>query len=453
MKIRGLIFSLSEIRFWCFYPLVVLALYSCGDREEEKNISVNQHLIQEVNADELPVGAKTVAIVEAMIIDGLGGEPILDGRVLVKDGKIIAVGTTSEIEIPEEAEIIDATGMALLPGFIDSHFHLDRIKNLPAMFLQNGITSIRDPGAWIEAYNEERVSGHVLPRLFLTGPHLDMNPPAYPYDAFIVRDGLEAETHINQVVEQGASAIKVYFRMPLDLIRQVCEAAHKRGIPVTAHLEVTDPVEAIQVGLDGIEHITSFGMTLLPKREKEKYKQAILNDNNARKAGRYTVWKDLDVTSNKVDSLIRFLVGKGTFVSPTLGAFEYQAEGSQTDSVKLIAFENMKLFTGKLKNGGVRVVIGSHSSVPYAELGWAFQREMELMVESGISNSDVIQAATIENARFFRIEDRLGSIEKGKIADLILIKGNPLVDIKATRNIEKVMLNGTWIPSDKSVEK
>lgn len=453
MKRKVFILLLNEIRFFVFYPLIALVSFSCGEMVKEENNAVNQHQIQEVNVGELPVGTKTIAIVEAMIIDGMGGEPILDGCVLVKDGKIIAVGTASEIDIPDDAIIFDATGMALLPGFIDSHFHLDRIKNLPAMFLQNGVTSIRDPGAWIEAYSDERISGHAIPRLFLTGPHLDMNPPAYPYDAFIVRDGLEAETHINQVVEQGASAIKVYFRMPLDLIRQVCDAAHRKGIPVTAHLEMTDPVEAIEVGLDGIEHITSFGMTLLPKREREKYKQAILNDNNARKEGRYAVWKDLNINSDKVDSLIHFLVEKGTFISPTLGAFEYQSDGYQTDSVKLVAFENMKSFTGKLKNGGVRVVVGSHSSIPYAELGWAFQREMELLVESGISNSDVIQSATIENARFFKIEDRLGSIEKGKIADLILIKGNPLVDIKATRNIEKVMLNGVWVSSDKLIEK
>lgn len=451
MKIKWFELHLSKILFGCFYSLVIV-IYSCGDLDREESNSVNQHKIQEVNLGELPMGTKTIAIIRPMIIDGLGGEPILDGCVIIKEGKIVAVGTTSEIEIPDDAEIFDATGMVLLPGFIDSHFHLDRIKNLPAIFLQNGVTSVRDPGAWIEAYSEERVSGHAIPRLFLTGPHLDMNPPAYPYDAFIVRDGLEAETHINQVVEQGASAIKVYFRMPLDLIRQVCVAAHKKGIPVTAHLEITDPVEAIQAGLDGIEHITSFGMTLLPKREREKYKQAIMNDNNARREGRYAVWKDLDINNIKVDSLISFLVEKGTFVTPTLGAFEYQSDGSQTDIVKLVAFNNMKSFTGKLKNGGVRVVIGSHSSIPYAELGWAFQREMELMVESGISNSDVIQSATMENARFFRIEDRLGSIEKGKIADLILIKGNPLVDIKATRNIEKVMLNGAWVSSSKSIE-
>ncbi len=444
---------------WLKFVSNIFMLYqflSCipvEERAKQKITCVIKPLIQEVNHAELPLRSGTIAIVKAMVIDGMGGEPILDGCVLVRDGKIIALGKTSEIKIPDEAEIFDAKGMALLPGFIDSHFHLDRMKNLPAKFLQNGVTSLRDPGAWIEAYDEERNSGFAIPRLFLTGPHLDMNPPAYPYDAFIVRDSLEAQTHIKQVVEQGASAIKVYFRLPLDLIRLVCLAAHKKGIPVTAHLEMIDPVDAINVGVDGIEHITSFGMTLLPKREKEKYKQAILNDNNARKEGRYSMWKDLNIDSKVVDSLARFLVEKGTFVSPTLGAFEYQPSAAHTDSVRLTAFNKMKMFTGKLKRAGVRLVIGSHSSVPYAELGWAFQREMELMVESGISNSAVIQSATIENARFFRVEDRLGSIEVGKIADLILLKGNPLVDIKAARNVERVMLNGTWVSSDKLIEK
>ena len=105
----------------------------------------------------------------------------------------------------------------------------------------------------------------------------------------------------------------------------------------------------------------------------------------------------------------------------------------------------MKAFTAKLKKGGARIVVGSHSIIPYAELGWAFQREMELLVESGLSNSEVIVAATMENARFFRIDDRLGSIEKGKIADMVLVKGDPLKNISDTRNIVKVMLNGNWI--------
>ena len=90
-------------------------------------------------------------------------------------------------------------------------------------------------------------------------------------------------------------------------------------------------------------------------------------------------------------------------------------------------------------------MLGSHSMITYAETGWAFQRELELFVESGISPSEAIVAATMENARFFRIDDRLGSIEKGKIADLILVKGNPIQNISATRNVVKVMLNGVWV--------
>jgi imidazolonepropionase-like amidohydrolase len=91
-----------------------------------------------------------------MIVDGNGGEPIHNGCVVVKDGKITEVGVNGKIKIPGNAEIIDAKGLALLPGFIDSHFHLDEAQGLPATFLQHGVTSIRDPGAWIETYDGER---------------------------------------------------------------------------------------------------------------------------------------------------------------------------------------------------------------------------------------------------------------------------------------------------------
>jgi imidazolonepropionase-like amidohydrolase len=89
----------------------------------------------------------------------------------------------------------------------------------------------------------------------------------------------------------------------------------------------------------------------------------------------------------------------------------------------------MKTFTGRLSKSGVKVVLGSHSMIQYAEKGWAYQREMELFAESGLTNSQIIVACTMENARFFRIAERLGSIEKGKIADLVLVKGNPLSNI------------------------
>ncbi|MCC6290408.1 MAG: amidohydrolase family protein [Chitinophagaceae bacterium] len=425
---------------------VMMSVVSCkttATSTAEKNIVRD---IKEVNAGEITAGKKHIAIVGATIIDGNGGEPIANGIVLINGNTIEAAGSAGKIDIPNDAERIDAQGMYILPGFIDSHFHLDNMHGLPALFLQHGVTSVRDPGAWMEAYDGERASGKMIPRLFLAGPHLDAPNPAYPYDAYIVRDSLEAVNVVERQINQGASVIKVYFRLSPALIHNVCTAAHKHGIPVTAHLEITEAMEAIECGLDGVEHITSFGLSLQSKREGEKYRQMVWADNNARKQGRYDVWSRININSKMADSVAGYLVRKGTFVSPTLGAFEYQPEKNNVDSTKLIAFNNMKAFTGKLKKAGVKIVLGSHSNIEYAELGWAFQREMELQVQSGMSNMQVIIAATMENARYFRIDHKLGSIEKGKIADLVLLKENPLQDIKAAYHIARVMFNGNWVP-------
>jgi imidazolonepropionase-like amidohydrolase len=260
-----------------------------------------------------------------------------------------------------------------------------------------------------------------------------------------VRDAEEAVTQVNRAVSQGATMIKVYFRLPPSIIREICSAAHKKGIPVSGHLEITEAMEAIEAGLDGIEHITSFGLTLAPTPVGEKFRQKVLADNNARRDGRYDLWSKIDVSGKMADSLTIFLLRKKTFVDPTLGAFEYREDSTGLDTAKMNGFNNMKSFTGKLARQGVKIVLGSHSMITYAEKGWAFQREMELFAESGMSNSQIIVAATMENARFFRVESKLGSIEKGKIADLLLVKGNPLENISDTRNVVKVMLNGVWV--------
>jgi imidazolonepropionase-like amidohydrolase len=405
-----------------------------------------QQTIKEVNAGEIAKGNSVIAIIGARIIDGNGGNPIENGCVIVVNNKIAEVGPGNKIKIPGGAAIVNAEGMSLLPGLIDSHFHIDGIDDLPGLFLQHGFTSIRDPGAWIETYDNARHSGKPQPRMFLAGPHIDMFPPAYPNDAYVVRDADEAVTQVNRAADEGASMIKVYFRLPPSIIRAVCVAAHKRGLPVSAHLETTEAMEAIEAGLDGIEHITSFGLTLVPKREGEKFRQAVLADNNARKPGRYKVWSKIDVHGKMADSLVKFLLKKKTYVDPTLGPFEYREPVSgEVDTVKLKGFNNMKAFTGILAKRGVRIAFGSHSMTEYSEKGWAYQHEMELLSQSGLTNSQIIYACTMQNARFFRIEDRLGSIEKGKIADLLLVKGNPLQNITDAKNIEKVMLNGKWV--------
>ncbi|MCF6268471.1 MAG: amidohydrolase family protein [Melioribacteraceae bacterium] len=402
--------------------------------------------ISEINEKELKIGTKTIAIIGATIIDGNGSQPLQNATVIIKNNVIHSVGKVENISIPKDAEIIEAKGLTLLPGFIDPHFHYDFVKELPTKFLRNGVTSVRDPGEWVESYQEERDSGLPLPRLFLTGPHIEMPPAAYPEDAYIVRDKKEARTAVNVLADSGVSAIKIYFRLSLGLIEEVCAVARERGLPVTAHLEITDAREAILAGLDGIEHVTSFRTALLPPLEAQKYRQEVMKDNKARTKGLYKMWNELDINSPTVDSLIRFLAKHKTFVTPTLAAFEYRIDENKKDSVKLNGFKKMMAFIGKAFKGGVEIVVGSHGAwVGYAERGWSFQREMELLVESGMSPMDVIVSATIKGARFLRIQDRLGSIEKGKQADIVLVEGDPLKDIKALYNIKWVILNGVWI--------
>jgi imidazolonepropionase-like amidohydrolase len=405
--------------------------------------------MREVNEVTRPTVAKTIAIVGAALIDGRGGAPVVNAVVIVRGERIVAAGTRTAVAVPKDAEVIDARGLTLLPGLIDAHFHIDGDDELPSLFLSQGITSARDPGQWIEAYDGARKLGKPLPRLFLAGPHLDTPPPAYPADSFIVRDADETRAAVNRFIDQGASVIKVYFRLPLGLIKVVTETAHARGVPVTSHLEIVDAADAIRAGVDGIEHVTSFGTALVPLREAEKYRQAVLADNNARRDGRYKMWSSIDLQAPRVQPLLDLLVKRGTFLSPTLAVFERRSGDQGASEMHVRGFENMLRFVGLARKAGTRMVVGSHSAVPHAERGWAYQRELELLVESGLTPLQAIVAATMENARFFRIADHLGSVEVGKLADLLLVEGDPLTNISAMRRVKRVMLNGVWVQTNR----
>ena len=410
--------------------------------------AVKAKLVREVNDPGQPPSNNLIAIVGATLIDGRGGPVVTDAVVLIRGERIAAVGKRGSVNIPQGAETVDGHGLSMLPGLIDAHFHIDGDDPLPALFLSHGVTSLRDPGQWIEAYDGARKLSAPIPRLFLCGPHLDSPPPAYPADSYIVRDPEETRMAVNRFVDDGASAIKVYFRLPLSLIRVAVETSHARGVPVTAHLEIVDAGDAIRAGVDGIEHATSFGTALLPLRDAEKYRQAVLADNSARREGRYQVWNAIDLKSSRAKSIVKLIVDHGTFVSPTLAVFERQKGDKDTTDMHVHGFKQMENFVRLVHSAGARVVVGSHSDVPHAKRGWAYQRELELLVESGLTPMQAIVAGTAENARFFRIADRLGTIEVGKLADLLMVEGDPTKNISDMRRVKRVMLNGRWVPAE-----
>lgn len=427
--------------------IAVSLLVSCGSPDEntiEAPPPLDRRVIRELNERSLPSGERVIAMKGGKLIDGTGGTPVENSCVLVRNNRIEAVGKWGEIEVPSDAEVVNVEGSTLLPGFFDSHYHNEDNNEMPSLYVRNGITSVRDPGEWIENYDSVRSTVIPLPRLFLTGPHLNTYPPAYPLDAEIVQDNEEAKLAVERLNKRGATAIKVYFGLPVGMIRQVCETAHQFGLPVTAHLEITNSIDAINAGLDGIEHVTSFGTVLIEPYDAEQYKLKVLKDYDARKAGRYDVWSTINVDSPRADSLIHFLSTKQTFLSPTLAAFEKQP-GKDTD-VEVHAFRNMLAFIGKARKAGVPIVVGSHTYVGYAAYGEAYFRELELLRDAGLTPMEIITAATLENARFFRVDERLGSIEPGKLADIVVVDGDPSADITHIKNVQRVMLNGAWVP-------
>jgi imidazolonepropionase-like amidohydrolase len=311
--------------------------------------------------------------------------------------------------------------------------------------LRAGVTAARDPGVGLNRYDAAVQRGKKIPRMFLTGEHLDQQPFAHPTNAILVGDAEDARSTVNRFVDQGASAIKVYFRLPPELIRVVCQAADARGVPVVGHLELVDADAAIEAGLDGLEHVSSVGTAVAEPAMAEAFRAAVDAENSARMPWRFRLWASLDVDSPRSRRMVEMIARRGVYMSPTLTYFYGTGPGSKkpTDENRR-GFANMLEFVQRCHAAGAKVVVGSHTMLGVEPEGKAFQKEMELLVEAGMKPKDVIVAATMEGARFLRAEKRIGSIEPGKLADLILIDGDPLKDIRAMRNVRRVMLNGVW---------
>src|SRR6185295_15795603 len=161
-----------------FYLSVILIVTFCALGNAQQRSS-----LREVNQVAAPAKSSVIVIVGANLIDGRGGPVVPDSVVVIEGDRIDAVGERRWMKVPAGAEIVDAKGLTIVPGLIDSHFHIDGDDPLPALYLSHGVTSLRDPGQWIEAYDNARKASAPIPRLFLCGPHLDSPPPAYPTDS------------------------------------------------------------------------------------------------------------------------------------------------------------------------------------------------------------------------------------------------------------------------------
>ena len=389
------------------------------------------------------------------IVDGTGAAPIENGRIVLQGERIAAVGPAAKVAAPASAERIDLAGKTVIPGLIDLHFHIESDPRLALRQLAHGITAFRDPGQWNEKFVELRrmvaADGLPGPRIFTTGPHIDGENPAYPADSVVARDAEEARRHAETNVAQGASALKIYFRLPIGSARAVIDVCNAHRIPCTAHLEVLDAGELIAAGLHGVEHITSFGVGLVPRLQAETYRQAVLRNNDARRDGRYRLFSAIDLDGPEAKALYAVVKQRQPWVDATLAVFERRAdkpaEGTSAElaAVQAAGFRKMQQLTRRLSREGARIVMGGHTEVPFAARGEAPWRELELLVDSGFTPLEAIAAATSTAAGFLFRDKELGALHAGLQADLVVLDGNPAAGISAIRKVERVMVAGRWV--------
>jgi len=377
------------------------------------------------------------------------------GRIVIKGDRIVASGPAVSTAAPADADRIDLSGKTVLPGLIDLHFHIERDPKLALRQLSHGVTSFRDPGQWDDWFVELRrmIAADRLPgpRIFTTGPHIDGEHPAYPADSVVARDAEEARRHAELSAARGATALKIYFRLPFASAKAVIDVCQARRIPCTAHLELLDAGELIAAGLNGIEHVTSFGTSVVPRRQAEEYRQAVLANNDARRDGRYRLFAGADLDGPEALALYGVLRKYRPWLDPTLAVFERRAgqpsEGAKPEMVDTMVkgFVRMTQLTKRASQEGARVVMGGHSTVPFAARGEAPWRELELLVESGLSPLEAITAATGTAAAFLYRSDELGTLGPGLFADLVVLQSDPLSNISAVRSVDRVMVGGRWI--------
>ena len=403
---------------------------------------------------------RTLVLDHVRLIDGAGGPPLADARIVMEGDRITAVGTDgARCRRRQGAEHVDLTGRTVLPGLIDAHFH---IENRPARPEARAAPARerrhRVPGPWpvgrvLRGSSRDDAAGrpagtaHPHRRPAHRRPGTD----AVSERLRVARDAEEARQFAERNIAQGATAIKIYFRLPLGSAQAVIDVCRARGVVSTAHLEGLEAGVLFEYGLDGVEHITSLGPSLLPQGAREQYRQAVLANNAARTEGRYTVFAGLDLDSADARALWDVIGRKHPFIDPTLAVFERRPRVSEDKAkpevvaTRAAGFQNMLKATRRAFDAGARIVMGGHTTVPFAARGEAPWREIELLVDAGLTPMQAIQAATANGAAFLGRSRDLGTIEPGKLADLVVLTGDPLARISDIRTVERVLSGGAWV--------
>ncbi|HXL09054.1 MAG TPA: amidohydrolase family protein [Candidatus Bathyarchaeia archaeon] len=442
-------------------------------------------LICLVTAGNLWAQAQPVAIVGGTLIDGTGRAAIVDSAIVMQEGRFTAVGKRGEVSLPQGAEVIDAKGKTILPGLIDGHCHLR--DWMGEVYLHFGVvicpTISNNPVDWVIAQREGVRNGTIrAPRVWAGGNVIDGPPPEglgalrRQRTSIIVQNEEEARKAVRMLADKGVDGYKFFERLSPQVAKAGAEEAHRLGRPVIAHS--LDIFVAADAGYQSVEHSWSVAYTSIqdPKKKAELDSARMNRKITTAEVHAY-------MEPEMFDRIIKAMVAKNIHWSPTWGttfrALSPRAQQMKQQEVTLLKdpglrylpsyilkaseqhfayFENAspdkraQLLSGYTKvqdfarrfiAAGGKVHLGSDPDNILA--GWGVNAELQLLVDAGLTAVQAVQSASLNVAQAWGKQKDYGSVEKGKIADLVIVRGDPTKDIFATQDVEKVFMDGKSI--------
>lgn len=435
-----------------------------------------------VAAGSKPEGPPAIVITHVTVIDTTGGPSQPDMTVVIAGDRISEVGKSGKVPVPKDARIVDATGKFLIPGLWDMHVHWYDADYLP-LFTANGVTGIRMMWGsplhhqWRAEIDKGTLVG---PRLVIASTIIDGPKPIWPNStaAGTVDEGREA---VHKAKREGADFIKVYSLLPRDVFFAIADEAHRAGLPVDGHVPQSVSVsEAAGAGMRCVEHLTGV-LTECSSKEAElrKPNPAVMDfASDEGRAARRSANREAVETyaAKKAEAFFAKLVRNGTWQCPTLTVlrniaflddpkitadqrlrympesirkmwdpandFRFKSRKAEDSEVSRLAYRKQLEVVGAMRRAGVGIVAGTDVLNPYCFPGFSLHDELELLVSAGLTPMEALQAATWNPARMLGREKELGSVAKGKLADLVLLDANPLESIGNTRRINAVVVNG-----------
>jgi imidazolonepropionase-like amidohydrolase len=414
--------------------------------------------------------AKKLALVGGMLLDGYEVPPVHHAAILIEGNKIVRVGPAAEVTLPPDAEIIDTSGRVMMPGLIDTHVHLiilghgdydrwdpwiarnhlvERVMEISAkQLLMAGVTSAVDLGGTLKeslSVRDRIKKGDIPgPRMWMAGPWITRSLGDYSTaldDQILVDTPAQAAAAVDRLAAAGVDVIKAYVELGPAHYKAIADAAHRHHLKVHAH--VYDPVnvrDAFEAGIDVLTHVGSAGMpTYDPALVRAiAVKGTPVVTTAAHRAFLFPA--TVDFPERLEDPQLKEDFGPQIWeeVRSSLQGWHRLGYFSYTDYEMRFAHDLLKQWI----DSGAVLGMGTDSGTPMNFHTEALWREIKAHVDTGMAPQRAISSATRINAQILGKGNELGTIEPGKLADVVVIRGNPLFDVTALAQVEVVVKDG-----------